>query len=758
MSLSLDTAQLGLLYLPYETGAAYGMDGTGWNMEVNSQTSAYFASQGSEYVISQPTTTVVSTLSTELIQTIQSNVQAFYGTAATLPGAPVAQLQRILDWANGLTTSTPVDGLQVSSNLIHKRSLGDDNGSLQVLYLFCPPLECPIPVQVTVSIDWAGTLTGFNQTVSMLQDVVKFDKLLAGLIEEFLIGVGLGSAFTFFSVATLALVLTGLALKFILSQDADGGEVNFVAVICHAIHNFSSCMGPRTYAAPDAKALPALSPGTVGTGWITTSRSQSLGMNQYVSYGTLVSGTYPPQRSDGPPYDTTARYLLGMPDLTWSPSGGLLLTTLVNTFGTDYCALVIMVFNSQGGLMQETVLLQSGHMGSGIAVPDPVSYDASYLDYWVGGDGFSYCNLMDVIKAEYKPWYDAWNEKTSTLGAIPDSALQMVYSVPEIMSALCQNIQVVSGSWNTMAPPVPGASIRWNLATSSYDSGNHAVVRYSGGQVVQIHEGGTTNLYTRVTSSLDSGDLTVSWNGSTHHFDSGDFPTFAINSQNQLLLIHVDSGGNTLYWSVGTVNSGSVDIDGAPHNNDYTSGMQPTILLRDGYDNLVLVLHLNTNVNSSMVYDVGLYDSGTQTVSWTTTNQMYIDGNYPSIVCTPNNAVIELHEHASQIWYAVGTIADHNSLVQWGDAICMNVDGSHPSVAMWGNTVVATYDNNGTCYYCVGTWDSDTNTVQWITLNNSYASGDYPRLCFTNANTVLCVRHTSGGDDCYSDMGAVNLS
>lgn len=448
-SLSLDLQSLGDLYSALEPTSTKG-----WNDTDDNEPYAYFISQGSEYSLQQPTSTAVTRLTEAQVAQAVAGIDALVQALDALPTPPTALTEALSAWAASLNTSTPVSGLKVATLITHIRNnQRDDQATLVLYYLYCPPLGGPLPVHVSLGIKWAGALTWLDDTVHLVggANLLKTVAVLAATFLEWN-----PPALALLSVVAISLSVADVVVKLILEAASDGGQLNLIGVIAHAIQNITTCVGPWT--APGPQSLPQLDLDGLGYTWVSNPDSSSVIQGLSYSYKTAlfpVTDSLYPSEVDyyeiggnqlltyG--FDWSAQYPVGLPEVSWTlPAGGMLMTSKVEVseFGSQNSyALYLMYFAPTGELLCMSVYTSSGATSSGIVAPPQESYDSSYLIFDQLPD--NQCLLTGVIAGEVASFW-----------AHSDAAvLQLMYVVPAYMSACASNV--------VLPPPPPAPVITW---------------------------------------------------------------------------------------------------------------------------------------------------------------------------------------------------------------------------------------------------------------------------------------------------------
>lgn len=764
VSLTLDKTLLGSFYQPFEPKTNTS---SAWNYN----NSAYFISQGSEYYLGMPFT---STKTQGLTQTEINNIQSSISALVTAlnhnkTSGNQAEVQELVaelnTWSSGLTLNENVQLLTATTLLTHIRNdQTNDTANLTLTYAWVPALSVAVLASLDLDIVWEGSHQGLNTGVKTLHGMVTTANLEKDFIESVLVGFGLeslGVGLTILTVASFALSMVDMVASTLINLANDGGRVNFVGVIAHAIHRISSCVRP----APAAGSLqtPTLDLNGLGYTWITAVKDSSLiaGASANVQ-NALIKGTYPDLNLSGENwsgnvlisgFNADVLYAVGLPELSWGLNGAsLLLTSKIEVDHSDekVYALAIMLFSSSGQVARVSTFVQEDSSSGSVRVPNPISYPTSYLVPDPNDRGIY--PLGQVIGGEFH-----------NTDIYQPSSLQLEWVVPELMVAIQNNIvaRSVGSNWTTMPQPSTGYSIDWNIGTSHYDSGQHATIGVdSSNNVLQLHDGGTSNIYWDIGSL--SGN-TVSWGTVGSKRGSGTYPTMCfISGSSHFVEIH--SGGTSdLYWETGDINSSDIwDQNGG---SKISSGDHPAMAMNSGGQIVVLFVQ----GNNSLQFDLG-QRSANSSISWPTKNVNCGTGDHGAVVLTDNGHVLEVHSYKGDLYYNVGII-DHPSPTNYEDInigwyysseLPLNVKGDHAGLALRADGLVClVYDTDNTLYYGMGILDSASGSINWITLNNKYTTGAFAAVTFAPDGSAVETHQANSNNNTdqylYWGVGAIQM-
>lgn len=739
MSLSLDTTTLVHFYGPFQPVNLQGWMDDGGN-------SAYFVSQGSEYRLDKPTHSSSNvTASGDVLKSLQSYLGP---VTQTLSSSSDANCQRtstaLTDWLNAVTSGTSVEQMVVTTALDHIRNnQDDDNAQISLTYVYCPPLNTGLLVQTHVSIDWSSGADTIDKLINLYEAVDSVIEGPDGSFEDialFLTGAELIDGITPMTAIAVALLAVDLVGNALINLANDGGRVNFIAVIAHAILRCSASTTPIPSAGSTSRK-PVLDADALGAAWIYTTKSSTIDSASTNYLEGLYFGTYPGTQQmwngnvvvflPSQPFET------GMPELSWSHQGLLTLATAKIHTKTgpdespteDVYTVFFLVFGPDGKLLMTSSATQGGASSQQMALASPVWMDGSLL----GGSG------SGVV-----------GQELLALGLFMQSSVQMQYVVPAYMVAIRDALRVSAGDWMSPAQPTTAWAMSFT-STTSYDSGTHpAVVVRSDGKLVESHASVVANvshLYANHGTVDGSGTVTWSSKNSGVKYDSGDWPGVAVEASSSGRVLEIHNGGsNNIYWEDATIKSdGSVSFSG--DGTKICSGDHPSICLCPSG----VFVELHTSGTSSLRYGIGTFSSGS--VSMSATDKDYQDGDYGTVGVT-GNTVVEVHNDHSKLWFNTGTIASDKKSIGWGGYVYpFTLDGTHPHLIICGDgRIVLTYDDDGSVYYALGKLTGDK--VLWHVLNGKICSGEMPAIAYTPSGQFVMVLSRSG--TLYSATGTLN--
>ncbi|HEX2095699.1 MAG TPA: hypothetical protein VHG28_25095 [Longimicrobiaceae bacterium] len=744
---SLNTDTLVDFYAPFQPSSHRG-----WNeTSPLGGPSAYFMSQGSEYRLDQPTWSIANGAVTgDVLKGLQGFEARVSAALRALPSNQGEALANSLDsWIAQVSGGMEVEQMTVSAGLDHIRNnQGDDHADLTLLFVYCAPLGVPLLVNAGYDIDWAGGMASVNALISLEGAVEQLDASLpvteaSGPLSTALELLGAETAvsciemLSYVGIALAFVDMLGLAL---VNAANDGGRVNFLAVITHALHRISASTEPF----PDEPgSVLSVDPEKLGVGWYDASQASSDGSGFTTSYQEGVYfGTYPWgwRPNSLPPYPN-APYIVGMPEMSWGVCGRSTLVTfkvfsgwVVNTEAVY--SILLLVFGPTGELTAVSSAMQTGASAKSMAVPSPAWYAGDSPD---GG-------LIGQV-----------DQTLTDLSLYGATSAQLTYVLPQLMDGIRAASRSSPGDWRSAAQPATYWSVYWS-STAQYDTGSHPAVTVRGdGRVADSHSDGwanVSNLYSKYGSVDAAGNVT--WSSTEgDKYDAGDWPTLAVvpgNNGSNVLQIH-SGGNNDIWWAYGSFDSSGV-VSFSDGQAKLADGDHPAVALQSGG----VFVEMHATGANGLAYGVGHFD-GSQSVSMYSEDQFYLSlGDYPTLAIS-GSTIIEVHEYEGRLWFNLGTIgSDHT--VSWEttdyspqtDTYPFTLAGDNPHLAATPQgQVVLTYESGGQIYCAVG--ELVSGKLVWHYLNGKVCSGETPGLAATPSGGLLMV-YASGSSLRYA-TGAV---
>jgi len=709
-AMSLNTTTLGNLYKGLQPPA-----NPGWNLDDGD--TAYFVSQGSEYKIGKPSTqSATGIASSDLRNAAKAFGQAAAQVLAGSSDPNVVQKGKDIEtWGDQVYDNSSVQQLSVTYRLTHVRNnQGDDTADVTLVYLYCDPISCPILMQASTSITWAAEaqtidnlINAFGGAYSVanpptLPDGTNITAMLLEIFELDTIATGMQVWMALYFALDAVDVIAGALIEFA----NDGGRVNFLAVIVHALQRVTVSVGPS---APSHDSYYALNTDAMPCGWIKTSKEPTISpMNstpyeEGAFYGSYMATDW--WNGSQVYYNDTNCYRIGMPELSWGVGGlSSLATTKVSYDGEDFYTVVFMLFGAKGELLAQTAVVQSGASSDCIVKPDP--------SWTLGSDPNA---LTSVIHFELE-----------SLGVMSGqvTTIQLQYMIPQLIGSCRDALRSQGGDALGGPQPVCGWSITWSGGYRYDDGSNPTLAIRSDGALMECHTAGD-QLYWH-TGTVDShGDVIWSDGGGTN-YQTGYCPTIAVQSDSSghLLDIHNDFADGDLYWTYATLSSGKLDFENNGHK--LFTGDHPAQHLDSSDGTVVFMYSVGSNtLNVSTAH----FDGKTLSVNSNYKDHKYKSGDFPSLA-RHGSQIIEVHNDGSEIYWNVLPVGGDNTLSWPTGPWPMMMKGNQPHVANNSDQVVVVYDSGGDLYYAIGKV-IDGQKIAWKLLNGVIGGGEVTAIATT---------------------------
>lgn len=270
----------------------------------------------------------------------------------------------------------------------------------------------------------------------------------------------------------------------------------------------------------------------------------------------------------------------------------------------------------------------------------------------------------------------------------------------------------------------------------SYDTGAWPSIAINAtGIAVEVHQSQTfETLYYHVGTT--EGGV---WNsGGSSEYDSGVTPSVAMNDSGTVVEVHQSNGLSSKMWyHVGSVNAGATAVDWGD-SHDYDSGDTPKVAINNG--NVAVEVHQSDGPSTALWYHVGIVNPGNKTIDWGGSHE-YDSGVVPAIGLNNNGVVVEVHQTNGvdfSLWYHVGIVNSGNKTIDWGDSHQYD-SGIAPAVIVTDdNFIVEVHQSQGfnTLWYRTGTVDPNAKTVTWNGDAVQYGNGSLPRIGTNNAQIM----------------------
>ncbi|MBK9266826.1 MAG: hypothetical protein IPM54_44470 [Polyangiaceae bacterium] len=537
-TMNLDLNALAKLYVPFQPPGSRGWG----SYNKNKVNGIYFVSQGSEYALTKPQ---ISGPTTEVPSAdIVTSIVSFANFIAEVAGgdktyAPI--VSSLNDWATQVQGGGTVQIMTVKASAYHIRNnAGDDRADLSYTYVLCPisaTQSVALLMQHSFSIDWAGTTAStastalyFGDNVGAFADIVKKALKAAELSVEAVPGLDV--------IADIGLACT-LTIKFyeyILAEADDGGRLNLMGVVAHALVRISSCVSPRS--AP-RNQVPCLQASNVQAAWYGATKDATSSVMRGVTtpyQAGVYFGTYPSNQVMFASREWYVMYnqpyVINMPEQSW-PLGALPLTfATVKLFSNSQ-------FTSNAPDDEEVYVLTSiiygpggnAVMASAQCTAGPNTLPAPASTAWLTSSekgsvnsGFAQA-VFDIVE---------------NMNLYTQATRQLYYVVSPLAEAICKAMPMTTGRGIQ-----PSTSFWMNSGKATqYDQGNapSVAVRDDGIVVSSFSYSSLLSVDANISElrancgTLASTSGTVNWPNanSGKKYDSGSWPTIAANpNENQ---------------------------------------------------------------------------------------------------------------------------------------------------------------------------------------------------------------------------------
>ena len=271
------------------------------------------------------------------------------------------------------------------------------------------------------------------------------------------------------------------------------------------------------------------------------------------------------------------------------------------------------------------------------------------------------------------------------------------------------------------------------------------------GNVVEVHKGKHSDkLYYRCGKMNQDGTMT--WDQSSHQYDTGSTPWVAINDQQVVVEVHKGAkDNNKFYYRVGHLRD-NFQIEWGDSRQYDTSGLNPCIAIRDKQ---IIEVHKGKN-NNKLHYRLGMLNDRQKTVTWGDSHDYDSSGQNPSVTITNDLRVVEVHKGANsnKLYYRVGYLFNHlsifDSFITWDkNSHEYDSSGNRPTVAVdsYGKVLeVHKGANSNKLYYRVGTMGNNF-TVVWTSSSQQYDSSGYAPVVAINNNGQVIEVHKGANSD-----------
>lgn len=173
--------------------------------------------------------------------------------------------------------------------------------------------------------------------------------------------------------------------------------------------------------------------------------------------------------------------------------------------------------------------------------------------------------------------YIDWGGSTDyTTGEFPTVATTKDGYVIEIHGGSRKNESLY---YNIGRVSTDGKNIEWIVKGKQYDTGQTPSVAVTpDGKIIETHRGNeTTKLYYNI-GTVDAEGKSINWNEKGEKYDTGRQPSVAVTPDGKIIEVHRGRGSQSLYCTIGTVNTDGKNIDWVKEQGTYyTTGHNPSV-------------------------------------------------------------------------------------------------------------------------------------------------------------------------------------
>jgi len=248
----------------------------------------------------------------------------------------------------------------------------------------------------------------------------------------------------------------------------------------------------------------------------------------------------------------------------------------------------------------------------------------------------------------------------------------------------------------------------------------------------------------------------------SYNYDTGGQVDVALNDNGDCVEIHRGSAGGSnedkLYCRIGKLSDypNKVDWDSG-YNTGFTGEYVSIVLNNNGY--CVATFRGAGSNNNKLYYCIGLLDATTKTINWASVHQ-YDAGGDVSVAIDDDNHIVGVHagsiggSNQYNHYYRVGSIDTGSKTITWlSDGTNFNSGGAI-SIAMdnLGNIVTGYRGEPGSSnanklYYRVGDIDFASGVISWGAPANSGTGGAMDISIDDNGNVLDVHRGSPGGSN-----------
>jgi len=190
-------------------------------------------------------------------------------------------------------------------------------------------------------------------------------------------------------------------------------------------------------------------------------------------------------------------------------------------------------------------------------------------------------------------------------------------------------------------------------------------------------------------------------------FDSGRFPSCAINGKDQFIEVHMGESSSTLNFRQGNLERLDLRLTDKRGRSKIGDGNNPAVAYND--DNVAIVL---ADQNNKVRYAAAKVDPNADANPPFTFVEFSENGaTFPSVALNAAGVVLEVHQVANDVVYRRGKL-DGTKLTWAPSTTKLVANGAHPSVAINDNgAVVVFFERAGRLLYLTGSFATSSSAV-----------------------------------------------
>lgn len=233
-------------------------------------------------------------------------------------------------------------------------------------------------------------------------------------------------------------------------------------------------------------------------------------------------------------------------------------------------------------------------------------------------------------------------------------------------------------------------------------------------------------------------------------FDSGRYPSIAVNARGTIISGHQREGTSAIYYNVGAAGLNGPSIN--PVGTEFDSGAPPRMAIND--NDVALEIHKSNGPSDNLWYHAGTVDPDGRTWDHGDSHE---DGNGqdPDIGLNNANQVVAVHEKDGTVYVRSGMLDTSNMEIDFETTLTV-AEGYRPTVAInnRGNVIVV---YRSKAYGNLQCWQGQMNYGVVRNISSGWAaSGDNPSVGLCDDGFVLLGYAYDGG--MYTTAGQVSAS